>query len=463
MSYTPDRHRTNALTLAALTGTVLAAGCAQPTREVVFVNETTPQIEPQHFDDSDFASFQGRSTGFGRVDAFEAATMEAEWSSDRSPRAGRIGRAGTATELDLYGNVVGQSLPTEVDFHGQSPDIANRTQVTSTHEGSDFDPVVTRDGSRMLFASTQHRPTADIYSRPVDSQVVTQLTQHPANDAMPAPSPDGNRVAFCSDRNGNWDIFVMPITGGPAVQITSEGSHELHPSWSPDGQQLVFSRLGEVSGRWELWTVDLNNTGIAHFIGFGLFPEWCPVSGTGENGADKIVFQRARERGERAFSVWTVDYKNGVARNQSQVASSGQSALINPTWSPDGRWIAYASVPNPSEWADFSDAQPEHAALHMCDAFGQGRVALTGDGFVDLMPSWSNDNEIFFVSNRTGGENIWAVNAGDAIRAASGDFTPPVPGNDFANFTDNQFRAPTSEPTPEFDEFANVPTPDYDD
>jgi len=336
-----------------------------------------------------------------------------------------------SSALNLFGDVIAESLPTELDTYGETPDTANYSQITYTHEGSDFDPVLTPDGKTIVFASTQQRRTADLFSRSVNSQVITQLTSSPFNDVMPAVSPDGQRIAFSSDRNGNWDLFIMPTDGGKAVQVTHEPAHELHASWSPDGQRLAFSRLGEVSGRWELWVIDLHNTAVANFLGFGLFPEWCPTPGTGRNGGDQIVFQRSRERGERAFSIWTMDYTaDGRAENPSQIAFSTFSALINPTWSPDGKQIVYASVPNPSDWPNFVDAEPEAAAIHMVNTDGTGLVTLTGGNSVDLMPSWGRDGNIYYVSNRNGSENIWSMSASEAIYAATGIL--PSTGTGFA-------------------------------
>jgi len=419
--------------LVVLAGAAIAGGCAQPTSPVNFNDQAQPATQEfggnQAYNNNQQNTFETGSESFqpGANASFAAADLETA-----RPNTSRFGNV--FGSVNPYGDIVAHSLPEEVDFIGESPDTANRTQVTFGHEGSDFDPIVTRDGSTLFFASTQHRTTADIYARPVGSSALRQLTNNPANDAMPFPSPDGRRIAFASDRNGNWDIFVMPATGGPAVQVTNTGAHELHPSFSADGNKLVFSRLGETSGRWELWVVELNNPAIAHFVGFGLFPEFSPTSGTADNGGDKIVFQRGRERGERAFSVWTLDYNNGSASNLTQIAFSQYSALINPTWSPDGEHIVYASVPNPSEWASYENAEPEAAALHMIDAFGNGLVTLTSGNSVDLMPCWGPTNDIFFVSNRGGSDTLWSLDAGEAVFAATGEYprdylaNVPVPG-----------------------------------
>jgi len=331
------------------------------------------------------------------------------------------GRDGPVTHradaFGMYSDTILGVLPSD-GVGGIPTETANISQETFTQVGSDFDPEVSNDGDFVVFASTQHNPNANIYIKRTGRNVRTQLTQDASHDVMPSISPDNRRIAFASNRNGNWDIFVIDRDGGKPLQITNDGAHELHPSWSPDGRSLVFSRLGRASGRWELWVVDADAPAASHFIGYGLFPEWAPVAGTGINGTDQILFQRSRERGERAFGIWTMDYADGQAHRPTLIADSADNALINPTWSPDGRFVVYASVPNPSEWTAGRYARPTTSELWMVDTHGVTQVSLTSGEAVDLMPTWAPNGKLFFVSNRGGGETLWSMDTGPAVFAA---------------------------------------------
>jgi hypothetical protein len=145
-------------------------------------------------------------------------------------------------------------------------------QHTFSEEGADFDPAISPDGTWMVFSSTRHNRSPDLYYKQIDGIAVTQLTSDPASDVHPVFSPDGRRVAFASNRAGNWDIWMVALDGTQAQQITSSGSDELHPSWSADGKRLVYCSLPP-RGQWELWVADATDGGgHKHFFGYGLFP-----------------------------------------------------------------------------------------------------------------------------------------------------------------------------------------------
>lgn len=298
-----------------------------------------------------------------------------------------------------------------------SPAQFNVTRVSFAEEGADFDPAVSHDGRKLFFASTRHRKTSDIYVKGVDARAVTQLTTDPADDEMPALSPDGSQIAFASNRAGNWDIYVMPAQGGKPVQVTGDPADEIHPSWSPDGNSLVFNRRGDSDSRWEMWIARTSNTATPTFVGYGLFPQWCPVNaGTG----DRILFQLPRERGRRAFSLWTLDFRDGESSNQTEIASSADAAFIKPSWSPDGQWVVFAEIPAPVDGAPgASPSAPAAGTIWMASTQGEARVRLTTGHNLNTHPVWSSCGRVFYVSDRSGARSIWAMDVGQAVQSAS--------------------------------------------
>lgn len=373
---------------------------------------------PAGFEDQQIGgSAEQQNMRLGNADAANPPEREPYFTdATQSPAALRSGDISAF----VYANAMGIELPSETSSDAVRATV-NVRQVTSSYAGSDFDPSVSPDGRHLVFASTQHRPTADIYLKANNGSVVTRLTDDPAQDVMPAVSPDGNYIAFASDRTGSWDLFIMPIEGGKVVQLTAESAHDLHPSWSPDGRQIAFCRLGQQSGRWEIWVKDVLSDMGPQFIGFGLFPEWCPVPATGIAGADQILFQRSRERGDRAFSIWTLDYNPvpGTAGRETEIAAGPNQALINPSWSPDGKFITFAAVPNSEAWAQGGTARPESSTIWMVSTAGTGKIKLTDGDSIDLMPVWGRNNDIFFVSNMDGQDHLWSMELSPAIRAAS--------------------------------------------
>lgn len=332
--------------------------------------------------------------------------------------------------LGLYGQIPNVPVAAKSASPLDSPD--NIRRVTFATEGADSDPSVDPTGQYLVYSSTQHRQTADLYIKRVDGTTVTQLTNDPSNNVMPVFSPDGKRVAFASDRSGNWDLYMMDIDGGQPVQLTNDATHDLHPSFSPDGKQIVYCSYGTQSGQWELVVIDVDRPATKRFIGYGLFPQWSPVD-------NRIVFQRARERGTRWFSVWTLEYVNGEGVRPTEIAASSNAAVISPAWSPDGKGIVFCTVVDPA--ADAS-TRPGQADIWMVNADGTNRVNLTRNHFANLQPTWAKDGVIYFVSNRTkeGRENVYAIrpdramnvarapsSAGGAITAKAA--TPGAPGS----------------------------------
>lgn len=401
----PLRHGIARTTLALLAAAGAIAGCSSAPSRV------TVRPTPAKAEKPGEITYSNASASLPPEVVFEpfATELAAERRAGVVPTVAYSNNAPVRANtpgLSVYGEVGGRAGLTTGDYDGAE----NLTQVSFAPEGADFDPCIARDGKWVVYASTQHRPTPDIYVKSTSGRTVTQLTQDPASDVQPSFSPDGKRIAFASDRRGSWDIFVMSVTGGQPMQLTDDNAQELHPSWSPDGRMIAFCRLGATSGRWELWVVDVGNPAVQRFLGYGLFPEWAPVG-------NKILFQRSRERGDRMFSAWTIDFDNGEGVNPTEVASSPIAAVVNPAWSPDGRKIAFATIPAPLHELG---QRPDVADLWIQNIDGSGRANLTGGRYVNLMPTWGADNRIYFISDRGGHDNVWSLTPDRAIVAAGG-------------------------------------------
>lgn len=268
-------------------------------------------------------------------------------------------------------------------------------RVTTTLDGRDFDPDVAPDGDWLVYASTRHGQSSDIYRKRLDGQSITQLTADPANDAMPCVSPDGRYIAFASDRSGNWDIYVMSIDGGRAVQITDDPGQDVHPSFSPDGGRLVYCTRPEKGGAWEIVLVDLQRPAAKTHLCEGLLPSWSPRGET-------LLFQRASGRGERLFGVWSVDLENGQAVRPTELASAGNAACITPDWSADGERVVFCTLPS-------GGTDSQGADVWVMAADGSGRRRVTDGRHATRQPTFAPDGTILFVANHDGAENVFVI------------------------------------------------------
>jgi TolB protein len=92
-----------------------------------------------------------------------------------------------------------------------------------------------------------------------DGQEVWQLTSDP-KDASPVWSPDGEQVAFVHRQHDHWEIYIVDLTTGRQTRLTdtlalADGSvaNSVSPAWSPDGNYLAF--LTDRAGEWEIWVM----------------------------------------------------------------------------------------------------------------------------------------------------------------------------------------------------------------
>jgi tricorn protease len=95
-------------------------------------------------------------------------------------------------------------------------------------------PALNRDAIVFVFAG-------HLWRVPRQGGDAVRLTTNSGWEQYPAFSPDGSRLAFSAEYDGNVDVYVMPASGGVPARLTSHPADDLVSGWTPDGQSVLFS------------------------------------------------------------------------------------------------------------------------------------------------------------------------------------------------------------------------------
>lgn len=98
--------------------------------------------------------------------------------------------------------------------------------------------AISPDGSQIVFTYK-----GDLYKVPASGGNAIQLTYHKAHDYMAVWSKDGSKIAFASDRYGNFDVFIMDAAGGEVTRLTFHSNSEVPYTFSADGKNVVFGAV----------------------------------------------------------------------------------------------------------------------------------------------------------------------------------------------------------------------------
>ena len=261
--------------------------------------------------------------------------------------------------------------------------------------------------ARIAFASDRDG-NWEIYVMDVDGGNPRNLTNDPSDDRDPSWSPDGKRIVFFSNRDGHVidgrptsEIYVMDADGSNPQNLTNDRNDDRFPSWSPDGKRIAFVSDRDGPPRYfDIYVMDADGGNLQRLTSDprdDRNPSWSP-------DGERIVFGARREgHFETKFAVTYEIYVMDADGGNQQRLTENRKNDWHPAWSPNGERIAFAS----DRKGDLVNIE-----IYVMDADGGNQQRLTENRVYDWQPSWSPDGErIAFVSDRDGNSEIYVMDA----------------------------------------------------
>lgn len=324
-------------------------------------------------------------------------------------------------------------------------DLYNMKRISS--------PAVSPDGKLVAYVVTdydkkENSSNSDIWLVPVAGGEPRQLTASPRGDSGPAWSPDGTQIAFVSTRGGSPQIYMISVAGGEARKISDISTGASGLTWSPDGTKIAFtSRVfpeleGDEANRkrlekqanskvkakiidrllyrhWNEWTNDTRSHvfvipadgGEARDITPGEYDS-PPISLGG--GQDYVFSNDSRtvcyvKNTDEMVAIstnndlFTVDLSSGEHKRITRNRANDHS----PSYSPDGKYIAYVAMERPGFEAD-------KRVLTLYDLVSGSHDAITDDLDRSVGQfTWAPDSRtVYFTAQDEGQTSIYSVEIG---------------------------------------------------
>jgi tricorn protease len=199
-------------------------------------------------------------------------------------------------------------------------------------------PDISPDGKHVAFSYL-----GDIWIVETIGGIARPVTMHQAHDTAPVFSPDGQQLAFSSNRHGSYDVFVVPVQGGKPKRLTFDSASDMVSGWSPDGKSILFTSTRSTA-----------------------FPP--------------------------ALELFSVPVEGGAVRRVT--AAEGKEGV----YSPKGDQIAY--VRGPGTWYRKGYRGSSNDDIWVCNADGSNNRRVTTFEGQDNSPMWSSDGQsLYYVSD----------------------------------------------------------------
>ncbi len=260
----------------------------------------------------------------------------------------------------------------------------------------------------------------------------TNLTKNSFDDRYASYSPDGEKIVFESNRDGNWQVYLMNADGSEQERLTTSKSNNRRPSWHPNGQMILFE--SDRNAKIDLFTIDIANLQLEQLTDFEkgepIFATYAPngqsIALSIRESEDKsniilidlngkIIEYLTNEDLRSYYPRWSKDGKEIVYFSRKETKNlddeiyrlnieTGEEIRLTdwpkhnfcPSWSNDNSRIVYVT--------SMEEVRPE---IYIMDSNGNNQIRITDNENGDTLPCWSpTENKILITGYRNGNSEI---------------------------------------------------------
>lgn len=236
---------------------------------------------------------------------------------------------------------------------------------------------------------------SSIWKQSIGLSAKTRITYGKWLDLFPSFTPDGQNLVFSSNRaSSNPTLWQIKVEGGGGItKITYSLAEDHSSSVSSDGSVIAYTSIPARAKESQIWTVRKDGS-LPTQLREGESPQISPDGG-------KILFVR-KDNDSGKNQMWLMNIDGSV---ETQLTQNIDYDVIDPRWSPDGKWIVFSSDEG------FDSKKNRNYDIWLMASDGYRRMQLTTNGSRDDGPCWDYSGKfIYFRSNRGGTWNIWRFN-----------------------------------------------------
>jgi TolB protein len=240
-----------------------------------------------------------------------------------------------------------------IDFDG------NGLYALSRNQSLNLLPAWSPCGDRVAYTSYM-RNNPDLYIAPAGGGRPTRISHYEGMNTGASWSPDGRQIALTLSKDGNPEIYVIDAATGKILRrLTNHRGIDTSPAWSPSGREIAF--VSDRHGGPQIFVMNAdgsNQRRVSMNGDYNTTPTWSPRRDL------RVLAYTTRDGGNFDIVTLNLDTKQMVRITQ------GQGNNEEPSFSPNGRAIAFASV------------RPEGAGLYIANADGSGQQVRVYSGRV---------------------------------------------------------------------------------